>query len=314
LERLEVGRWRRPWIIHLFLPACLAAGCYALPGGQPAEDAEGAASTAIHLRASEFRLQLPSDPPGPQSAGNPQSPAKPNQPGLIKRSLKRGLEDQKEIYTAPFRRPNLKWDALFLAGTGALLATDRRISRSLPDTHLNISRDISNISLVGTSLAAGGIWIYGRKGNRPHARETGDLELETLANTFVVYTAMQFLAGRERPEEGTGNGRFWKHNGLNSSFPGGHPMFTWAMATVLAHEYPKPWVQWLAYGTATSVTGGRFFGREHFASDVAVGTVLGYLIGTHIFHSHCKLGLSEACHPRESSKGAREDAYPAARR
>jgi len=209
------------------------------------------------------------------------------------------LEDQKEIYTAPFRPSNLKWDALFLAGTAALIATDRRISRTLHDTHLNISRDISNVSLVSTSIVSGAIWVYGRKGDHPHARETGDIELETLSNTFIVYTAMQFLAGRERPDEGTGNGRWWKHNGFNSSFPGGHAMFTWAMATVLAHEYPRPRYQALAYLAATAVTVGRFVGREHFASDVAIGTALGYLIGTHIFHAHCKVGISDACHARK---------------
>jgi hypothetical protein len=30
--------------------------------------------------------------------------------------------------------------------------------------------------------------------NHPHARETGELELETLVNTFLVYTPMQLIA------------------------------------------------------------------------------------------------------------------------
>jgi len=106
---------------------------------------------------------------------------------------------------------------------------------------------------------------------------------------------MQFAAGRERPEEGTGNGRFWIHGGFNTSFPAGHPMFTWAMASVVAHEYPRTWVKLLAYGAATSVSAGRFLGREHFASDIFVGSLLGYWVGAHIFHTRCEPGLSEAC-------------------
>ena len=212
------------------------------------------------------------------------------------RSLKRGLQDQKELYSAPFKPSNLKWDALFLAGTGALLATDKRIEPHVSSAHLDLSRNASNLTLGATAAAVGGIWLYGLKKSDDHAQETGELEVEALANTFLVYTPMQFIAGRERPDEGFGHGRFWQHPGFNSSFPGGHAMFTWTMASVVAHEYPKPWVEVLAYGAATTVSIERFTGRKHFASDIMVGSVLGYLIGTHIFHSHCKEGLSRACH------------------
>jgi len=216
--------------------------------------------------------------------------------GLIVRSLKRVWQDQQQLYSAPFERSHIQSDVIFLSGTGALLATDRPFSRALPTNHLDASRNISNISLDATSAALVGLWAYGIKTGNRHAKETGELALETLTNTFLIYTPMQFAAGRERPEEGTGNGRFWRHAGLNTSFPAGHPMFTWTMASVVAHEYPRKWVRLLAYGAATSVSAGRLLGREHFASDVLVGSVLGYLIGAHIFHAHCQPGLSEACH------------------
>lgn len=215
--------------------------------------------------------------------------------GWLVRNLARGLEDQKGIWLAPFKPANFKWDALLLVSTGVLIATDRQTSRALPTGHVQLFRNITNISLGSTAAAAGGIWVYGIKKDNQHARETGELELETLANTFLVYTPMQFIAGRERPEEGTGNGRFWRHGGFNTSFPAGHPMFTWAMATVLAHEYPRPWVKFLSYGAATAVSMGRFLGREHFASDVLVGSVLGYAIATHIFHTRCDPQRSDAC-------------------
>jgi membrane-associated phospholipid phosphatase len=216
--------------------------------------------------------------------------------GLVLRSIKRFAKDQGEIYSAPFHPSNIKWDALLVAGTAGLMAVDRRAARAIPTGPANISRDLSNVGLIGTSISVGSIWIYGLKTGDEHARETGELTLESLANTFTVYTLMQFASGRERPTEGTGNGRFWIHNGFNSSFPAGHPMFTWAMASVAAHEYPKPWVELLAYGAAATVSATRFTGRMHYPSDILVGSTLGYLVGTHIFHSHCKAGLSEACH------------------
>jgi membrane-associated phospholipid phosphatase len=238
---------------------------------------------------------LPDFPPEAPPEGIPQRSTEQSH-GFVVRNLRRGLEDQKQLYLAPFKPKNLKWDALFLATTGGLLAVDRRASREISQDHVDISHQVALASLLATSAAAGGTWLYGLKADNAHAKETGELELETLANTFLIYTPMQFIAGRERPDEATGNGRFWRHGGFNTSFPAGHPMFTWAMASVLAHEYPRPWVKILVYGAALSVSGGRFTGRNHFPSDIWVGSVLGYLIGAHIFHARCDPGLSEACH------------------
>jgi membrane-associated phospholipid phosphatase len=216
--------------------------------------------------------------------------------GFVVRNLRRGLEDQKQLYFAPLKPKNVKWDALFLGTTAALIATDRQVARNIPRDHVNISHDVALFSLLGTAATAGGLWLHGIKADDPHASETGELTLESLANTFLIYTPMQFIAGRERPDEGTGNGRFWRHGNFNTSFPAGHPMFTWAIASVVAHEYPRPWVKILMYGAAVSVSAGRLTGRNHFPSDIWVGTVLGYLIGTHIFHAHCDPNLSEGCH------------------
>ncbi len=216
--------------------------------------------------------------------------------GLIARSVHRGLQDQKQLYLAPLKPSNLKWDALFLGGAAALFATDMQVERAVPTTNLGVYHTISAVSLIGSSVTLGGLWAYGIKTHDEHAKETGELELETLANTFLIYTPMQLVAGRERPDEARGSGRFLVHHSLNESFPAGHPMFGWAMASVVAHEYPRPWVQVLAYGAATSISVSRIMGRNHFASDVYVGTALGYFIGSHIFHARCTPGLSKACH------------------
>jgi len=74
---------------------------------------------------------------------------------------------------------------------------------------------------------------------------------------------------------------FWQHHSVNTSFPGGHSMFTFAMATVVSHEYPQKWVQALAYSAATIVTVTRFMARDHWSSDMFAGAVLGIGIGAH---------------------------------
>ena len=211
---------------------------------------------------------------------------------------KRGLEDQKRLYATPFKPSNFKWDALVLVGTGLFIATDRRIERHLPDGHFQTYQNSSNAAIAGLATSLAGLWVYGIKTDNLHAKETGELELEALTNTFLIYAPMQFIAGRQRPGEGNGNGDFWRHHGLNTSFPGGHAMFTWSMATVVAHEYPKPWVKALAYGAALTVTASRFLARDHWSSDMFVGSALGFAIGTNIFHSHCNPDFSDSCHSR----------------
>ncbi|MGA7293639.1 MAG: phosphatase PAP2 family protein [Terriglobales bacterium] len=221
--------------------------------------------------------------------------------------LRRVARDQKEIYAAPFHRRNLKWDLLFLAATGGLLAGDKHISGAVSPDHATTSQDISNVGLYSMTASVAGLWLSSLKTHDDHARETGYLAAEAFANTAALVGLTQLIAGRERPTEGNGDGRFWQNNALSSSFPSGHSSFTWTMASVVAHEYPKPWVRWLVYGTATTVSVTRVTGLKHFPSDVEVGGVFGYLIGRQIFNAHCVAGLSSHCHSSRKRVLARKD-------
>lgn len=205
------------------------------------------------------------------------------------------MEDQKALYEGPFKSSNFKWDAVVLAGTTGLLITDRRIESHIGTAHYQFFQDTSNIAIGGLAATLAGVWMYGVKTEHHHARETGFLELETLVNTFLIYTPMQLIAARQRPGEGTGRGDFFKHHAINTSFPGGHAMFTFAMATVVSHEYSQKWVQALAYAAATAVSVSRFMARDHWASDMWVGSALGIGIGAHVFHAHCDPELSDSC-------------------
>jgi len=211
---------------------------------------------------------------------------------------KRGLQDQCRLYTAPFHRSAIKWDVGVLAVTAALIAADRHITGTLSRKDLDDARNASNVALVGTLGTAGGIWLVGAATDHPHARETGFLTAEALANSAAVYAVLNVITGRQRPFEGDGKGRFFRNNTVNSSFPSGHAIVAWTAASVMAKEYPRPWLEILTYGAAAAVTATRFTSLQHFPSDVVVGGTLGYLIGREIFHAHCKPGLSSSCHAR----------------
>ena len=215
--------------------------------------------------------------------------------GLVGRGVRRILQDQEHLYLAPFKPHNFKWDALVLVGTGAFLAADRHIENNISHAHYHVYQTTSNVALAGLAGSLAGVWLYGFKPGHEHAKETGLLEIETLVNTFLIYTPMQLIAGRQRPDEGNGHGDFLKHHSLNTSFPGGHAMFTWAMASVLADEYPKPWARALSYGAAFTVTFTRFMARDHWASDMFLGTALGLAIAESTFHSRCNPEFESQC-------------------
>ena len=218
--------------------------------------------------------------------------------------VKRAARDQKDFYTAPFHRRNLKWDVLFLAATGGLIAADKQITGAISHDNLSTSQHISDAGLYSMLATTGVLLVSGTVKNNAHAQETGLLGFEASANALAVDAVAQVIAGRERPLEGAGHGRFWVHNALDSSFPSLHSGATWPMATVLAHEYPCPWVQFLAYGTATTVSISRVTGLKHFPADVAVGAVIGYVMGRQIFRTHSRTFRAHQHKPERSFTSA----------
>jgi hypothetical protein len=261
----------------------------------PAVQPMPALSQTSTLRIGDFRIEsLDADNPLPDGPPD-NSTATEHQPGLVKRSIIRIGQDQKFIFKGPFEKHNLKWDAIILIGTGAFLAADRHIENNIPHSHFPVYQAISDTALGGLAGSLAGIYLYGAKTEHHHARETGELELETLVNTFVIYAPMQLIAGRQRPDEGNNHGDFLKHHALNTSFPGGHAMFTWAMASVLADEYPKPWARALSYGAAFTVTFTRFMARDHWSSDMFIGTGLGLAIAERTFHARCNPEFESQC-------------------
>jgi PAP2 superfamily len=250
---------------------------------------------ARNFRVADFRLEtLADDGPNPDAAPGAAAESDQHQ-GFVKRSFIRIGQDQKRLYLAPFEPHNLKWDAVVLVGTGAFLAADRHIENNVSHSHYTLYQDTSNIAIAGLASSLAGVYLYGFKTEHRHARETGELELETLINTFLIYAPMQLIAGRQRPDEGNGHGDFFKHHALNTSFPGGHAMFTWAMASVLADEYPKPWARVLSYGAAFTVTFSRFMARDHWSSDMFLGMGLGLAIAENTFHARCDPQFESQC-------------------
>jgi membrane-associated phospholipid phosphatase len=134
-----------------------------------------------------------------------------------------------------------------------------------------------------------GILGWGAFKNNPHAREAGLLGAEAMVDGVVVEQGMKLIFWRERPAVDNASGKFFQSSaGIDGSFPSSHTVITWASAAVLADEYPSTLNRILIYSAATGVSFTRVMAREHFPSDVLVGSATGWLIGHYVFRRHHK--------------------------
>jgi membrane-associated phospholipid phosphatase len=197
------------------------------------------------------------------------------------------LLDQKQIWTSParLRFSDAEW-LVPLAGISAgFFATDRDVSLHLshdPKTinHYNTLSTAGIGALVGGSA---GLWLLSFPSHNSHWRETGLLAGEAAINSLLPAEIFKYGLGRERPLQGNGAGHFFQGG---TSFPSEHATAAWAVAGVVAHEYPGPIPKLLAYGLASAVSYSRIRGEQHFPSDVFVGSILGSLIAQQVYSRH----------------------------
>jgi len=197
------------------------------------------------------------------------------------------VSDQKAILTSPLhiRLNDVPSLFPFFAATGITIASDNSIEQRLPhsQTLIQRSRSLSNYGVASLIGGAGGLYLWGKAANNDHAQETGFLAGEAALDSFLDAEAIKFVAGRDRPLQGNGRGTFWQGG---SSFPSEHAAAAWSIASIIAHEYPGPLTQLLAYGAASGISAARVVGREHFASDALVGSALGWYVGRQVYRSH----------------------------
>ena len=243
--------------------------------------------------AQTFAQSSPADtPPKPKATPTPYAE---------KEFFRNILRDQRAIWTSPFHlnQGDMKWVAPLGLTTAALLATDRHTSGALVEngenrTRLRISNDLSRL---GTIYATGGVaavfYLAGRAKNNGRARETGLLSAEALIDSSIVVEAVKTISQRQRPPVDHTSGEFFDGG---SSFPSGHAISAWSLATVIAQEYGhhRPLVSFGAYGLATVVSVSRYTGRNHFLSDALIGSAMGYGIGRYVYHKHHDPALDSA--------------------
>ena len=199
-------------------------------------------------------------------------------PGLL-------WDDTKTVAAAPRDWTSSDWTTLGL-GAAAVLGVALVLDKPLADGAARSqtpSRDrlANNLAQVGGTgglafMAAGyfGMSLLGKE----EARSVFvDMGLATILAQAAILP-LKYGAGRARPSDGLGDHHFAPFT-ANDAFPSGHTTQAFAMATVVAERSDEAWVGWCAYGVAGLVGAARLETRDHFASDVVAGALVGTCLG-----------------------------------
>jgi membrane-associated phospholipid phosphatase len=205
------------------------------------------------------------------------------------------LHDQKDLWTFPvrlFKGHSVLPTAIVVGTTVGLIYLDPHDAPYFRNHQKNWDKvnDVFDplittaevVALPAGLLTAG----YIRHDNREV--NTALLAMEAYGDSVVINLGIKAITRRQRPSDVASGGDFGDtfFNGgkspfKGSSFPSGHSTAVWSVATVVAERYRhrgKPWIPILSYTLATAISFSRITESAHFASDVWMGSSLGYTI------------------------------------
>jgi membrane-associated phospholipid phosphatase len=243
-------------------------------------------------------FQTESPVPSGQSSSNPNGLSEPGERpiswGLLVPNM---FADQKGIWLSPVRLVKGRhWKPVlgFFAATGGLVALDpTEASYFRSSSGFHTFDQVFSGTNTGIAMAAVPVGFYAAAliRHNTYDQHTSLLAGEAVLDSELLAAIMKSTIRRLRPSAvpagagftdtfTDGKGGFFSGQG---SFPSGHAIAAFSIATVFADRYPRHrWVPWLAYGLAATVAFSRLPLQAHFSSDVFVGAVFGYTISHYV--------------------------------
>jgi membrane-associated phospholipid phosphatase len=241
-------------------------------------------------------------PPGSPTSAPPQTPAPSpvpqpppafDRPVSWKRLFPNIVKDQERIWSFPARLvQGQSWipTAAVLGTTAGLVAldpTEAAFFRRTPSFQGFNKVFTGNATVVGTLMAPVSFYVIGLVRKDAKMQRTALLAAEAVADAEIVTTVLKDATKRVRPAAFPAQGNLYdswfESSGSflrgNGSFPSGHSIAAFSVATVIARRYGNHrWVPFAAYGMAALVGFSRLSLSAHFMSDVFMGGALGYSI------------------------------------
>jgi membrane-associated phospholipid phosphatase len=180
--------------------------------------------------------------------------------------------------------PGFWWAGGALVAVAA--ASDARFEQFSLEHRSPMLDDLGSVgNVLGTGRylipAIGASYVLGRLTHRPHLTQGTLHTALAYALGNVVTSVGKPVLGRHRPDT---TGSAWRFHPLATggewhSLPSAHTVHAFTLAAAISEEARRPWVTTLAYGAATLVAWSRVYRDEHWASDVAISSVMGAAIG-----------------------------------
>lgn len=210
----------------------------------------------------------------------------------IKPCITHVAQDEAGIVTSPLRitAKDMLWIAPFGVATGFAIDYDANMMRKLgshPSREDKFKKFSDYVGLYGPSAAPVVGYFVAAATHNDYLQESSVLAGEATLDALILNEGLKYAIDRERPNQGDGTGRFWPHGPSTwpdgQSMPSNHCMIAWSFARVIAGQYDTTPTKITVYSLATAVSVSRVLSREHFPSDVIVGSTFGYLIGDYVF-------------------------------
>ena len=217
-------------------------------------------------------------------------PPAPDAPTI--RNLPRNfLRGEADIWTSPLRMSEGEGlgTLLFIAAAGAVGSEDRHVMQQhFLDKSTNDHANTASTGLTGLFMAAPvAFYGIGHMRHNQDAEQTGMAGAEAILDSVAVNQVFKIVSRRERPTLDNARGKFFRSGiGFDSAFASNHSVIAWSSAAVIASEYSGWLTKVTVYGLATGVSLSRVVGRDHFPSDVLVGSAMGWMIGRYVHRRH----------------------------
>lgn len=226
--------------------------------------------------------------------------------------------DVKQQVLVPFRASKKDWMKIgaYAVATGAVAFADKPLQEIALDLrgdtnnlYRDISRQITNFGGPYETYLLAGLGVYGLVFKKHKMFNTVLLATQSYLIGGAITSVIKTISGRQRPiyvdpvtkeSRPIFHGPFYRFkNGPDGeypppsarvSFPSGHTTVVFSAATVFAMEYKdKPLIPILAYSAATLVGVSRITENKHWATDVLVGGLIGYLSGRNVVNNYHRL-------------------------
>lgn len=183
------------------------------------------------------------------------------------------------------------WDA-------AIAARSQSLSWQQNSTVHDVMRGAGVFGDPGTIVLGAGLWLSGRLAHDDTRERIGLRSLEAIAVTGVVTGVLKGVTGRARPYASPDDARsFVLGRGIGDrsefqSFPSGHATAAWAFASAVDAEWSRlnpsrpRWVPIALYTMATLTAASRIYEHKHWASDVVLGSAIGFVGGRAVVRWH----------------------------